>query len=198
MEEGREAVEKHVGTRSLVHHLYKVYRRPVVRDVDEGLWRWGGVVVAVVAVPLVQLVQKVQRFHAGTKTEKKKAMHLGTELAPFLHSSPALTGALCYGAGILSLTLWDHLVLPHLLRRLSPTERAQPFVTPLTAMSAVPPPTLDELVEREKHFVGHSATLRQFITLDPDLVPLEDDVCEKSDEWSEWYDTDVYVFKVKK
>lgn len=118
-----------------------------------------------------------------------------TDVFSHLTPSPALTGLLCYGAGLVSLTLWDEVVLPRLLARLTPTERAVVFVTPLTACASVPPPTLEELAAKGTHYVGRDAGLYQFITLDEDLVPLEENVCEWSDEWSAFYDADVYVFK---
>lgn len=138
------------------------------------------------------------------------------EVSPMLNTlsgvhvdgSPLTTGVVLYLGGFLLLTAWERFAVPALkLNSILPDvpllpgdlreqEKRIPWITPATLRTSVPPPTKDELRKRRSFFVGNTDTLSQFITLESrDLFP---GACERSPEWSEYYEEDVCIYKVRR
>ena len=108
--------------------------------------------------------------------------------------------------GIVALTAWEEFVVPRFnldpslpanRLRLTKRERDIEWITPLTADAPVPLPTMEMLEERQRRStLGRGAaypnTLRQKRT-----VPSSREPVRYTEEWSEYYDADVYIFKEK-
>lgn len=128
-----------------------------------------------------------------------------------LHLSPTLmTGLVCYLGGFATLTAWEQFVVPQLKlksilpdvpllpNQLTEAQKHTPWITPLTCDAMVPPPTLETLRGRGKHWVGVVLNANQFITTkSTSEVHTEEPhcLCATSEEWSEYYDCDVTIYK---
>lgn len=124
---------------------------------------------------------------------------------------PNLEAAVLYGGGIASLVWWERAVVPILKRRgivpdvplvrgaLTERQKDLRWITPLTCDNQVPPPALEDLRTRKRgHRVGTFGGVHQLISLNPSVVPQgnsSQSCC--SPEWSEYYNTTVYIFKKK-
>jgi hypothetical protein len=76
--------------------------------------------------------------------------------------------------------------------RFTREELSQPFSTPLTYNHFVPPPLVSEL-EKKDHLVHTCGRVRHTITLKRKRYVCG--VSQKSMEWSELYNRDIYIFK---
>mgnify|MGYP003682231833 CR=1 FL=1 len=123
-----------------------------------------------------------------------------TQVTNLLGDDVFKTGLVCYIVGLLALTAWEEWVVPRfsvdstLPNNLSGEQRRLPWITPLTASTPVPLPTLDTLQTLERYYVGSKMGVAQYITLDAPPRPREG-VYEHSQEWSEHYGVEVYVYK---
>jgi hypothetical protein len=121
------------------------------------------------------------------------------ETAQFLGDDVLKTGIVVYLVGLVVLTAWEEWVLPRfspLVSDLSQHDRRVSWITPLTASTPVPLPTLETLQTLDRKYVGSKDGVFQFITLTEPPQPRKG-VYEHSDEWSDFYDSDVYMFKKK-
>jgi len=102
------------------------------------------------------------------------------------------TGLAVYGCALVGLVAWEQLVLPAM--RHARTRRI-PWITPLTADCRVPPPLLVDLRRQGSHLVGVRDGVPQYITCDlpPGVLP---SLITRSEEWSRYYDTVVYLYKL--
>lgn len=125
-----------------------------------------------------------------------------------LDQTSAEVGLTVYAVGMGSLFLWETFAVPGLKVRgiipdeplvpgaLTEREKRAPWIKPLTYNSAAPVPSEDDLASKEHHYVGTQEWVPQYITF-RDTARIQAGVCEKSDEWSDLYGKDVYIFKRK-
>ena len=86
-------------------------------------------------------------------------------------------------------------------RSLTRNEKLAQWITPLTASTI---PTIEELRDEVTHPIGRRERVVQFITpgLDPEhpfpwlhTLQTRQGVCEPSEEWSEYYQCPIIIFK---
>ena len=134
-------------------------------------------------------------------------MHLPLQiLEPIQQAMPHIDdtikqGICVYLVGLTALTAWEELVVPYFgltdrANAFTQQERDIEWITPMTADTPVPLPTLESLRTRERQYVGKRDGIPQFIALDVSQ-PVVPGVCEIDATWSEFYDDDVYIFKQK-
>ena len=119
---------------------------------------------------------------------------------------PLFTGFLFYAIGFILLTYWEENVVPFLKLKsilpdiplvegqLTAKQTKTAWIIPLTADNRIPLPTLDELDKKGKHRIGVSDGVVQFITA-KSLTFRKAGVQEISEEWSEYYNAPIIVFK---
>lgn len=122
--------------------------------------------------------------------------------------TPFTTGLACYAFGIIALSAWEKWVVPSLKLnsilpdipllpgQLTEQERCVNFITPFTASTSTPSPTLQDLHERGKYLVGSVGEVNQFITCES-LSHIEG-VSIRSPEWSVYYDAEIAIYKERK
>lgn len=128
-----------------------------------------------------------------------------SEDVAMVHAEPLAVGLVLYLVGWTALTAWEEhgvpflkrqfpmLDIPYVKGQLTLRQKDVPWITPLLFSGPVPPPTLDALLEKRHFCIGHRQGMAQFITFESrDALP---GVCERSEEWSDWYGADVMVFK---
>jgi hypothetical protein len=105
--------------------------------------------------------------------------------------------------------VWEHFVVPYLqLRSILPemkedenqltvNEKKEPWIIPIVADYTMPFPSLKKLEEKGQHRIGSRMNVNQFITADNDLKTIKN-IQEYSIEWSEFYGTNITVFKKHK
>lgn len=132
---------------------------------------------------------------------------ISQQISEQLASSPALFGATVYVSSFAALAMWETQAVPWLKRRgimpdvptlpsmMTEQEKMAPFATPLTAISYPPLPALEELQDGRRHLVQTSGRMTQHIYLMDDDVSLRDEVCEVSDEFSDFYEEAIVIEK---
>lgn len=158
-------------------------------------------------LPTVQPLQALLYYiPTPTPTEFLDAPNPATIVQIPWEASPLVTGITFYVVGFAALTAWENIVVPKLkLNSILPDvpllpgeftqkEIAERWITPEMADSSLPPPSLEQLKERKKHFVGKSVNIRQFISCEK-CGPLRPGIVDVSAEWTRYYEEEIFIYK---